>query len=387
MDLGIQTRGRLSLSVVIFLLLIPLVQSDFFQRLGYLSFFIDFITATIFLFLVYFTVTKKQLNIFVITSLIFLIWRSVSSYYFSDGVMDLVNSTRIASLILLVNIFIKKYPKSTLSATDFLFSAYIVLNFFALLMFPQGLYVTDGYSSAWLFGIENQFALFIVPGITFIMLNSWYRYNTISIIAWLKILIAVITVGMIWSATAVVAVFFVIISSILVRQKRIQLVYTFFLFLLFYIIIWLIVVRFNSLDSFQAIITDILGKDLTLTGRTRIWAEIFETLPQSLWYGFGINSKVLAGVVTDFAAHNMILQLLLDSGIIGFMLFIIPFLIAGVKLHCNKEQMMSTLILIGLFAILIGGIAEAYKMNYLFLLMTFAYNINYIIDKNKFKND
>src|SRR5699024_1188025 len=216
-------------------------------------------------------------------------WRSLTSYYLSDGVLDLVNSFRIDTLILLVNIMVKRFPRSTLKALSIIFGLYIVINFLTLFVFPDGLYLTDKHNKAWLLGIENQFALFLIPGIIIIILSSWYRFNKITILAWLQVFIILLTVLQIWSATAIVAIFFVIISIIINLRKKIKPIYRFTLLSIIYILLWIFLVRFNSLDSFQAIIVDVLGKDLTLSGRTRIWAAVFNIIPDSLWYGFGIN--------------------------------------------------------------------------------------------------
>src|SRR5699024_6795317 len=139
--------------------------------------------------------------------------------------------------------------------------------------------------------------------------------------------------------------------------------------ILLYAILWILVVRITSISLFQIIIEDVLKKDITLSFRTEIWEKAFIVIQESLWYGHGINTVVLAGKTTYFAAHNFILQIILDSGLIGFGLFFICILIVGIRLDSNKVNKMSTLILVGLFGVLIGGIAESYQSNYLFILL------------------
>lgn len=363
---------------IIILLLIPLILPDYFQSIKIVNDFTVLITGIIFFYLFGITFMKKEFNIFVIASFIFFIWRSFSSYYFSGGVLDLINSLRIVTLILLINITVKRYPKSTLQALSILFGTYITLNFISYFMFPEGLYKTDSFQKGWILGIENQFAFLIVPGISLIILYSWYKYNKISLISWILLIMSVLTVIKAWSATAIVSLFFIIISFSLNLKKKIKPVYSFFRLSIIYAVVWLVLVRFNSLESFQAIIVDLLNKDLTLSGRTRIWAVVFDAIPQSLWYGYGINTKVLAGVHTYFVAHNMILQTLLDNGLIGLILLILCIIIAGFNLQKFRYSRYSVMLLIGMFAILIGGLTESYRLNYLFLFLILSFNISFL---------
>ncbi|MEJ8767647.1 O-antigen ligase family protein [Oceanobacillus sp. HCA-5259] len=331
-----------------------------------------------FFYLLFITFFKKEINLFIIFSFIFFIWRTFSSYYYSNGVLDLVNSSRILTLILLINITIKKYPKSTLRAISIVFSSYIILNLISYFIFPQGLYRVEGHQLAWLLGIENQFGFVLIPGTLLVIIYFWYEYKNVKWIPLTIILLTVTTLLKAWSATAIVAIFFVLISLFINLRKNIKPLYSFIRLSIIYIIIWFIVVRFNSVSFFESIITDFLGKDLTFSGRTRIWDSVFESISYSPWYGFGINSEVLGGIVTFFAAHNMILQVILDTGFIGLILFATCVIIAGVKLQKNKNSRISVMLLIGIFGILIGGLSESYRLNYIFLLLIMSYNIKYI---------
>lgn len=368
---------------IITLLFIPLILPDYLQNIELINSLAILLVGIMFLFLFVISLIKKQFNVYVIASFIFLAWRMFSSYYINNDILDLVNSFRIITLVLLVNITIKYYPRSTLQALSIIFSTYITVNYISLFAFPNGLYSTSGLSKGWFLGIENQHALIIIPGIVIITLSSWYKYSKISLISWIQIILALLTVLKIWSATAIVAVVFVVFSIMLSLRKLVKPIYTFLFLSISYAILWMIMVRLNSLDSFQAIIVDVLNKDLTLSFRTNIWSAIFDDVQNFFWYGYGINTEVKAGIVTYFAAHNMILQTLLDIGIIGLVLFIVCIILPGIKLQLTKKSRISVLLSIGIFGILIGGLAESYRLNYLFLLLTLAHNVDYLIGNYK----
>src|SRR5699024_9963516 len=102
--------------------------------------------------------------------------------------------------------------------------------------------------------------------------------------------------------TAIVSLIIVIIISYILQSKNIGKLINFNLLLMVYGVFWFVLVKFNSITIFQKVIVDLLEKDLTLSYRTEIWQSVFEELPKSIYYGFGINSEVRAGIVTDFAA-------------------------------------------------------------------------------------
>lgn len=355
-----------------------LIYPDYFQSITFLNIISTFVLGIMFLIVFSINILQKRMNFFIFLTFLYLLWRSYTSYFLNDGVLDIVNNFRIINIVLLINICIKKYPKALLSSMASLFSIYIILNFLTLIVFSDGLTKTSLGSEIWFLGIANQFGYFLIPAISIIMLNSWFKYNKITVLTWLYSCIALLSVMIVWSATAIVSLIIVIIISYILQSKNIGKLINFNLLLMVYGVFWFVLVKFNSITIFQKVIVDLLEKDLTLSYRTEIWQSVFEELPKSIYYGFGINSEVRAGIVTDFAAHNMILQILLDSGIIGLFLFISCLFYVGNKKSRFKSYYGTNLLLVSVFGILIGGLAESYRINYLFLLLTLIYNVKYI---------
>ncbi len=97
-------------------------------------------------------------------------------------------------------------------------------------------------------------------------------------------------------------------------------------------------------------ILDLLGKDITLTGRTLLWKRILSVITQShtfTGYGFGMfwrNASAVAKIHTGFqrntffgtmmtGSHNEILELWLNVGLIGLAAYFIAVLGSTVKVH------------------------------------------------------
>lgn len=96
------------------------------------------------------------------------------------------------------------------------------------------------------------------------------------------------------------------------------------------------------LDNLE-VIAGALGKDLTLTGRTDIWAVMLEMISQRPLFGYGYNgfwmgwdSEASAYVWRTLEwecpyAHNGFMDLLAELGISGLALFLVSFAIATFK--------------------------------------------------------
>jgi len=384
-------NGKLyfNLAIVIIPLLIILIPPEYLLRTNTLNTVNSILVIILFIILIILTFIKKRFNIFIILSVLLFFWQSFSSYYFSNGPLDISNNLRIISSMLLVNLTIRKYPKSTFNALSYLFAAYIVFNFLTFIFFKNGLYIDHPrpgqYRSAWLLGIDNLFAFYLIPGIIFVVINSLYLKDKISKYAWFIIFIAGLTLFIAWSATAILSFIFVVLLLVLISNKRFSLILNFKFMLTSYIIIWFTIVYLHSFAFLQGLIVDFLKKDMTFSGRTHIWEKVLETIPESLWYGFGNNTYVVPNKVTEFRSHNMILQLILDNGIIGLLIFLICLITIGFQFAGYKNDMITLVLLTGIFGILFGGLAEAYKMNYLFLLMMVSYNYVDLYIKGKYQ--
>ncbi|NEQ65783.1 MAG: O-antigen ligase family protein [Symploca sp. SIO2D2] len=86
------------------------------------------------------------------------------------------------------------------------------------------------------------------------------------------------------------------------------------------------------------------GKDLTFTGRTDIWSDIWPTIQQHLWLGHGSYAfwqnwreagnpaaKWITGQWMPPHAHNGFLDLTVDLGLIGLIIFLLSFLVTLVQ--------------------------------------------------------
>ena len=118
--------------------------------------------------------------------------------------------------------------------------------------------------------------------------------------------------------------------------------------------------------------TDLLGKDSTLTARTTIW-NIAEGLIKENWL-FGAGRGVELSYVntwgerqTIYEAHNFILEILMEGGIVALLLFGTLFFKA-VK-HLNLDDAKHRIVFIALCVLLINGLTESTVNGFLVMIL------------------
>lgn len=131
----------------------------------------------------------------------------------------------------------------------------------------------------------------------------------------------------------------------------------------------IVVLLVSNLDS----LLDILGRDITLTGRTELWAVVWEMIRQRPWQGYGYGAFWLgmSGYSLDVYrmihwlpahAHNGFLDLWLDLGIAGPVLFIISFfgsLWRSLVVIRHEHSMTSTFPLVFLMFLFLSNLPES----------------------------
>jgi exopolysaccharide production protein ExoQ len=102
-------------------------------------------------------------------------------------------------------------------------------------------------------------------------------------------------------------------------------------------------------------IAEALGRDLTLTGRTDLWAGMWEKIQQRPWFGYGLGGFWKTNAVTDLqqyvgwavqSGHNGFLDLILDLGWVGFSLFLTSLIYLCIRavLHLRQTRTVDGLI-------------------------------------------
>lgn len=129
------------------------------------------------------------------------------------------------------------------------------------------------------------------------------------------------------------------------------------IFTCFFIVLFLIISQFG-----RNIISETFNKSNTFSGRTEIWISMWELIKEHPIIGIGKLSSEKMLMITQINgathAHNQFIQIIVNSGLIGLMMYCITFLkISKIKTQINKNKLFLSYTLY-LFSILIMSITR-----------------------------
>lgn len=164
-----------------------------------------------------------------------------------------------------------------------------------------------------------------------------YRRLTVARLAYIALVLT--SIAMTRSASALIvlslyAVFMFVLHLFRHLERRAALA----MGLGFFMVAALAVVSSGALYARE--LTSFFGRDLTLTGRTEIWAVLLSSIAKHPWFGYGYYAFWLgltgesANVITAMHwlfgyAHNGFLEVALQLGLVGLALFLVTLLQAG----------------------------------------------------------
>ena len=150
--------------------------------------------------------------------------------------------------------------------------------------------------------------------------------------------------------------------------------------MLFLFMTWFIVV-FGGVMGMDNALTDFivndLGKDLTFSGRTTIWAKALVLIRERPLLGYGAvkDGAYVIGSGTKYGAHNTLLQTLLESGVFSLVFFFVGLMC--VIVHVNKTartDRLRALFHIGVFSTWVYYTFESANMVPLLSVCMLIYN-------------
>lgn len=248
-----------------------------------------------------------------------------------------IETVSIIAVALLIDFF-SVYGDKLLSATLLNMEVLIYANALSILRYyPLGMYrIWTGSYRAYFLGYHNNFIAYVLPAIVIALL--YMRVTGARFRPCLLIVVGCMSIVRVWSATSICGLLALGVM-LLVEKTSLRSWITFLrIFLVtFSIDILISVFRVMTRIPWVAwIITSLLHKRVTLTGRTVIWDSFSRLFAASPWVGYGKGVEALSG--TGYSAHNQWFQFLLEGGIVGLILFLLFNFIVGRHLAQHKNS-------------------------------------------------
>lgn len=257
----------------------------------------------------------------------------------------------------------------------------VLLNGLFLFLYPQGMFQSytsrvdvanwNLYQRCNFLGVDNRL---ILPFISAIIIGE--LYNSIcnakhKKMRWMGYFFIYVQELYIWSGTGVLICTLLLLGIILIQFRPKGWKFNLLNYrniVILYLLIFFLICIWGVISWFSPIIIEILGKDITLTNRTYIWALCIELIKEKICLGYGNcnNSAMILFNGYYWYAHNLIFDILLQGGVLSLIFFGIHIAMFNRKKTSNIEKKC----VLGILSVLLVNIVESF-VNYIYFYLPF----------------
>lgn len=334
---------------------------------------------------VWFVYFYQKVSLFFVGIVFFEVWRVLATIYCGGNYTSLFLAIFNAlAICLVVEMGLKTDPDALLDGASFTLGLFVLINFATIILFPQGMYEFNNYTQNYFLGYRNNSIMLFFPAIIFSIVRSLRKYNKLTLSSFVITAVSFATVILAFSATSVIGMTVFTLFLLLALINKMPNFLNIITYLAINIAYFFGVIILRLQEAFAFIIVDMLGRDLTFTGRTKIWDSALAAFAKSPVFGVGeIENQASRDLIGATHAHNYYLDLLYKSGLPGFLIFFAILIICGVALYRNRKNGKIPFIVSGaICAFMIMLQSEAYyNIYYFFSILTLAAFIPYALPK------
>lgn len=395
------TTIKVSKNTIIFTFfsLIVLMPAYITDQLSFVKMLSNVTAACMVLFLVK---EKIQLSKFGAVVSVYYLYTVINSYFHGQGEIHfLISTAKMLFFVCVVDIVLSKRYEKTITILYVIFLIIIVADVLSVFLFPNGLYQTtttwNEWSSSdvkgWLLGNKNNHIIWYLTTIYL----SYVKYRMTDLkkyeVRWYIVMfITLVTVIHIQSSTSIVVAIIADVSMLYFHSRKKQTIHINIVIVGIVYVIMQTIILMGSITFLQPIITGVLGKDLTFSGRVTAWMNASVYIFQKPISGWGQmtaeSAKKMLGSAALVNAHNQWLQILWEGGIIQLVLLMVVFVVMIRKIQQCSEKTISDISNI-LFTVVLIAMAFEVELGNLvsWVLIALFYHTNWYFDKHKEKQE
>ncbi|MEK6518584.1 O-antigen ligase family protein [Bacillus thuringiensis] len=304
-----------------------------------------------------------QMEIFLATTL---------KHGFSFGIL-----TSCLAATLFVFLMIRDW-EHILKAISIITAVIVIINFISVLQIGR-----DDYAMYFVGG-KNRLSMILIPAVLLRVVYTINKYGKIDYFTVILFILAALSVIIAGSGTGIVVAALAIVLAVLFYRFRVNKMIVLYGICALY---FLLLVCSNVLaqNQYWIELTTLLGKDSNLTYRTIIWKGVFDYLSSNPLFGLGRGSEIIFlnayggyNIVTE--AHNFVVEIFLEGGIVAFFLYTIGFIKAIRRI--NTKDLTGKYVLLAVVMVLVNGLTESIN-NHLLVVLTIALANSYVYMKSK----
>lgn len=240
----------------------------------------------------------------------------------------LTTTASIGAVCALVDLGVYTDIKALIRGIFYCLGLFILINLATVLIFPGGMVFDPPRIDSYFMGRDNGHPFFIIPLMAVASLYGWSRrWRWYTLLALMAVFGA--AVYLTWSAAGVVSVsLFLALFALDLLEENEPLgkyrgkVCNICVYYCAIAAVFLLLVILKAPARFSFLIEQVLHKNVTLSGRTELWANVMSYVASHPFFGNGVYEwKDMEQLVGQINCHNVYLQCLFDTGLVGFALY------------------------------------------------------------------
>lgn len=290
------------------------------------------------------------------------------------GFFDLLNNCITCQMLMIYILVMSKtkYRKTMYMSIDIVFSMYLVLQIISMVLERLNVILlrADDGSPTYFFGPDNYSAFFIIPMLGVLLYLGCGNSKRIRFRKKDVALLVSLTICYVWtgSVTAACSLLILTVASMLISANKITARAFSIIGLIVLLAFALVLILGFDIQNYFTSLFRFVGKGekgISLNSRTYIWEQSLHLIKDHFLFGVGdlseseISNYVLYGASH---AHNILLELMLRSGIIGTIgyLFFMTYPLVRYKKYFLHSK--NATLLIFVFAYLVLSFMDFYPL-------------------------
>lgn len=175
---------------------------------------------------------------------------------------------------------------------------------------------------------DNFLGYYYAALIAIMVVIDYIECERVGLFTYIMAALSLASVCVAWAVKNVIGIALILLYMFFVFRKKIASIITPKLLLIVYVIVFSGIVFFEAQSFFYTFFENYLGKSQTLMSRARITQEALNKISDSPFWGYGLSRggrlKILdVGRKSLYASHNIILEIILEGGILGGLIYIL----------------------------------------------------------------
>ena len=273
---------------------------------------------------------KYKPNKFIVLTGIYLLYLMIMTYINRTNAADIhliISYCKMFLFLSAIDYMLKNNQANAVNIMFYTLLLFVSLDFFSIILFPNGLYSisltwnewSTSQEAQWIYGNKNNRIYWYIM----LLMTAWERHIINGSKAWPTVIAigTIVTMMLVKSSTAT-TVAIVVGTGILVsiyKKKEIRFSINSYLLVGICTVVTILILA-GSTGFLKIIVEGIFHKDMTFSNRSQVWQQVLLLIAQKPFWGWGIvddkTATGLLGSLTYVNAHNQFLNCFWQGGIV-----------------------------------------------------------------------